>query len=61
MANHSVPVRRSVKQKNIPMTNTLSAPTEPSPGLRKCTAPNKKESSTAAGQKRMPELSVNSR
>ena len=51
MANHSVPVRRSVRHRNIPVTNTLSAPIGPSPGLRKCTAPNASESSSAAGQK----------
>ena len=58
-ANHKLPVRRSVRQKNIPITNTLSAPTLSSPPLARCRAPNAADSVVAAGQNPIPEASVN--
>src|SRR5208337_1601445 len=53
------PVRRSVKQKNNPTSTTLAAPTQPSPGFPRCTAPNPTDSTMAAHQKPSPSPSVN--
>src|SRR5260370_13837420 len=54
-ANHKFPVRRRVRQKNIPITNTLSAPAMSSPLLPRCHAPKTAEIMGAAGQEPLPE------
>src|SRR6266403_871686 len=56
--NHRLPVRRKANAKISPIATTPAAPTQPSPGFPKWTAPNEHESTTAAGQKPMLSASV---
>src|SRR5260370_40796852 len=56
--NQRLPVRRNANAKISPIDATPAAPTQPSPGFPKWTAPNEHESTTAAGQKPMPSPSV---
>src|SRR5229473_2876035 len=55
-----LPVRRKANAKTSPIVATPAAPTQPSPGFPKWTAPNEHASTTAAGQKPMLSASVNS-
>src|SRR6267143_599990 len=57
-ANQRLPVRRKANAKMSPIATTPAAPTQPSPGFPKWTAPNEHESTTAAGQKPIPSASV---
>src|SRR5260370_19275272 len=52
--SHRFPVRRKANAKISPIATTPAAPTQPSPGFPKWTAPNKHESTTAVGQKPIP-------
>src|SRR6266436_4276863 len=56
--NHRLPVRRKANAKISPIATTPAAPTQPSPGFPKWTAPNEHESTIAAGQKPMLSASV---
>src|SRR6266478_2476065 len=51
--NQRLAVRRKANAKIRPIAATPAAPTQPSPGFLRCTAPNKHESRAAAGQKPM--------
>src|SRR5438552_672432 len=51
--NQRLPVRRKANAKIKPIVATPAAPTQPSPGFLRWTAPNKHESRAAAGQKPM--------
>src|SRR6267154_3656206 len=56
--NQRLPVRRKANAKISPIATTPAAPTQPSPGFPKWTAPNEHESTIAAGQKPMLSASV---
>src|SRR3954469_20874518 len=60
-ANHRLPVRRIVRHMTIAHSTMYSAPIQFSPGLERCHRPKGKDVTSAAGQKRIPELSVWSR